>query len=56
MSITERSRRRVRRTRSRLHEEYGSFETIEDAWDLSAERYRGIHDRFEAGTIGGAGA
>ncbi|MFC7080831.1 NUDIX hydrolase [Halorussus caseinilyticus] len=55
MTVTERSRRRVRDALDRLEREYASVERVEKAWDHPPEAYRGVRERFEAGTLGGAG-
>lgn len=55
MSITERSRRRVYEALDRLESEYGEFEVVEKTWEQAPETYEFTVDRFEAGTLGGAG-
>ena len=55
MSIRERSQTRVEDALDRLKANYGNFSTVEDEWHLSREEYEWVLERFEAGTIGGAG-
>lgn len=55
MSITERSRRRVAAALDRLEADYGEFERVEKTWVRSADAYDRFRERFEAGTLGGAG-
>ncbi len=59
MTIAERSRRRVREALDRLEREYADFEedagVVEKTWHHSPEAYERVRDRFEAGTLGGAG-
>ena len=55
MTVTERSRRRVRDALDRLGSEYGDFEVVEKTWHHPPTGYRRVRERFEAGTVGGAG-
>jgi ADP-ribose pyrophosphatase YjhB (NUDIX family) len=55
VSITERSRRRVADAIDRLESEYGDFEVVEKTWHHLPEAYETVRERFEAGTLGGAG-
>lgn len=55
-SITERSRVRVDDALQRLRETYGEFDVVEETWSFSPDGHDWIVDRFEQGTIGGAGA
>lgn len=55
MSLPERSKRRVETHLDRLAGDYGSFERVENTWRLSSEGYERTVERFEAGTVGGAG-
>lgn len=56
MSVTERSRRYVRSVLDRLESEHDAFPVREETWEVARDEYREIRDRFEAGTVGGAGA
>lgn len=56
MPITERSRRRVSDALDRLEAEYDAFEVVEKTWVHPPEAYESVADRFEDGTLGGAGA
>jgi ADP-ribose pyrophosphatase YjhB (NUDIX family) len=60
MTIADRSRRRVAAALDRLEREYADFEenagVVEKTWHHSPEAYERVRDRFEAGTVGGAGA
>ncbi|WP_135851561.1 NUDIX domain-containing protein [Halorussus salinus] len=60
MTIEEHSRRRVAAALDRLEREYADFEedarVVEKTWHHSPEAYERVRDRFEAGTVGGAGA
>lgn len=56
MSLARRSKRRVEAHLADLREEYGSFERVENTWPLSSAGYEATVERFEAGTVGGAGA
>lgn len=56
MSITERSRRRVRDALDRLREEYEVPEVVEKTWEHPPEAYEKVRQRFEAGTLGGGGS
>jgi ADP-ribose pyrophosphatase YjhB (NUDIX family) len=55
MSVTDRSRRRVAEALDRLESEYGEFEVVEKTWNHPPDAYETICQRFEAGTLGGAG-
>ena len=55
MSVSDRSRARVEDALARLRADYGEFEAVEDEWHLSREEYEWVLERFEAGTVGGAG-
>ncbi|MFC6825962.1 NUDIX hydrolase [Halopelagius fulvigenes] len=55
MSIRERSERKVEETVCRLEDEYEEFTVVEKTWEHSGERYDNIGERFEQGTLGGAG-
>ena len=54
--LTEQTRRAVDDALARLREEYGEFERVEKTWRVDREAYEFTRDRFEAGTLGGAGA
>lgn len=54
--ITNESKRRVENALTRLRDEYGEFDVVEDAWQFSQDEYEWLIERFEAGTVGGAGA
>ncbi|PSP55803.1 ADP-ribose pyrophosphatase [Halobacteriales archaeon QS_1_67_19] len=56
VTIAERSRRRVAEAIDRLQETHSGFETVEKTWHHPPEAYDRIVERFEAGTVGGAGA
>lgn len=56
MPITERSRRRVADALDRLEAEYAPFEVVEKTWDRPPKAYDSVAERFEDGTLGGAGA
>lgn len=55
MTVTERSHRRVADALDRLKSEYGDFEVVEKTWDHPPDAYEAVRERFEAGTLGGAG-
>lgn len=55
-SITKRSKERVDDALQRLRETYGDIDVVEETWSFGPEGHDWIVDRFEAGTIGGAGA
>lgn len=55
-SITERSKARVDDAVQRLRETYGDFDVVAETWAFPPEGHDWIVDRFEAGTVGGAGA
>jgi ADP-ribose pyrophosphatase YjhB (NUDIX family) len=55
VSLARRSKRRVEAHLERLRETYGSFEKVETTWALSSGGYEATVERFEAGTVGGAG-
>ncbi len=55
MTITERSRERVRRLEARLAET-DEFSVHEETWSISRSDYAKLRDRFEADAHGGAGA
>ncbi len=55
VSIDARSRRRIGAELDRLESTYGPFPCHEDPWEVSAEQYERIHDRFDAGVVGFAG-
>lgn len=55
-SITDRSKARVDDALQRLHETYGDVDVVEEAWSFPPAGHEWIVDRFEAGTVGGAGA
>ncbi|UPV99441.1 NUDIX hydrolase [Halorussus gelatinilyticus] len=55
MTVAERSRRRVAEAVARLERDYAAFEVVEKTWHHPPEAYESVRDRFEAGTIGGAG-
>lgn len=54
--LTDRSRQRVRREIARLDDQFSVERVVEDEWRVSPERYERTVERFEAGTLGGAGA
>lgn len=56
MTVTERSRRRVRDALDRLKRAFGRFDVVEKTWEQAPETYEWTRDRFAAGTLGGAGA
>ena len=60
MTIAERSRRRVAAALDRLERDYADFEgdaaVVEKTWHHSPGAYERVRDRFEGGTLGGAGA
>lgn len=55
VSITERSRRRVERALDRLAETFDAVPIREESTTVPPSDYRLIRERFEAGTLGGAG-
>lgn len=55
MTIEEQSRRRVHEALDRLEREYDAFEVVEKTWHHSPEAYESVRERFEDGTLGGAG-
>lgn len=55
MSLAHRSKGRVQAHLDRLSETYGSFECVERTWRLPSEGYERAVERFENGTVGGAG-
>lgn len=55
MTVTERSRAAVADALDRLDAAYGDFELVEKTWDHPSEAYDRVRERFEAGTLGGAG-
>lgn len=55
MSLARRSKAAVEECHERLRAEYGSFERLERTWPLSNEGYDRTVERFEQGTVGGAG-
>ena len=56
MTLTERSRRRVESALDRLQAEYESVEVVEKTHEHPPATYERDRERFEAGTLGGAGA
>jgi len=60
VTIAERSRHRVREALDRLERDYADFEedaaVVEKTWHHPPDAYERVRDRFEAGTLGGAGA
>lgn len=56
MSLADRSARAVDRALARLGREYGDVPTVETEWRLDAEEHDRTVARFEAGSLGGAGA
>ncbi|PSP78154.1 ADP-ribose pyrophosphatase [Halobacteriales archaeon QS_1_68_20] len=56
MGLGERSRERVRRALADLDDEFGVEWTVEDRWQVDPDDYDRTVERFEAGTVGGAGA
>lgn len=56
VSLTERSRERVDAALARLDERYGVERVVEDEWEVPPDVYERTRERFEAGTLGGAGA
>lgn len=56
VDIPTRSRERVGYALARLERDHGIQRRVEDRWEFSPEDYERIVDRFEAGTVGGAGA
>ncbi|NEU57562.1 NUDIX domain-containing protein [Halorussus sp. MSC15.2] len=55
MTIPERSRRRVESALDRLRREYDAVEVVEKTWKHPPAAYDRVRERFEAGTLGGAG-
>ncbi|USZ69021.1 NUDIX hydrolase [Halorussus salilacus] len=55
MTLTERSRRRADAALDRLEADWGAFETVEKTWTLPPEDHEDVVERFESGTLGGAG-
>lgn len=55
MDIGTRSRRRVDRELARLEREYGQFDIAPVPRSVSPDAYEWSRERFEAGTLGGAG-
>lgn len=55
-SITDRSKARVDDALQRLRETYGDVDVVGETWSFSPAGHEWIVDRFEAGTVGGAGA
>lgn len=56
MTLTERSRRRVREAIEDLEADFGVERLVEDRWAVPPDEYERTRERFEAGTLGGAGA
>jgi 8-oxo-dGTP diphosphatase len=56
MSITEHSRDRVDAALADLEERFGVDDVVEARWEVPPETYDRTVGRFEAGTLGGAGA
>lgn len=56
MTITDRSRERVEAALARLREHHGVERVVEHRWTLPEWAYDRDRRRFEAGTVGGAGA
>lgn len=55
VSLTERSRRQIDEKLAVLERKHGEFEVVEQQWTVSSEVYDATVERFEAGTVGGAG-
>ena len=55
MSLSEQSRERVEDALARLEAQYGDVVVVDDEWHVSEAEYGWIVDRFDAGTVGGAG-
>jgi len=53
--ITDRSRERVAAALDRLETEYDAVPVVDKQWQWSPDHYEFIVDRFERGTVGGAG-
>lgn len=56
MTVTEHSRRRVDDALADLEERFGVCRVVERPWQVAPAEYDRTLDRFEAGTVGGAGA
>lgn len=56
MSLTDRSARVVDRALARLRETYDPVPTVETEWEIDADEYDRTVERFERGSLGGAGA
>lgn len=56
MSLTSRTYAAVWRELARLGGAYGRVDVVETEWPQSAAAYEQTVERFEAGTVGGAGA
>lgn len=56
MDLTERSRERVDDALADLRERVGVARVVEDRWRVDPGTYDRARERFEAGTLGGAGA
>ncbi|SEO40825.1 NUDIX domain-containing protein [Halogranum amylolyticum] len=56
MTLTRRTRRAVDGELARLREEHGEFELVEKTWSVDVDASETTRERFEAGTVGGAGA
>ena len=56
MNITDRSRCRVADALDRLEDTYGTFTVRSETWQNQPSLYEYVERRFEADTLGGAGA
>lgn len=56
VTVTERSRRRVGDALDRLDEVFGVERVRENHWKVPPDEYERTRERFDAGTLGGAGA
>lgn len=55
MTVTRRSRQAVVELMQRLEDDYGEFEVVGKTWGHELTAHRRVVERFESGTIGGAG-
>lgn len=55
-SLSDRSSAAVDNVITRLREDHGAFPIVHDSWDVRADEYRRLRERFRAGSVGGAGA
>ena len=55
MSLEGQSKRAVDSMKHELETEYGEFDLVEQTWEHPPERFEAVVERFERGTLGGAG-